>query len=403
MRAARTIATFLAAISAALSIGIARAEMLVGAWYFTGWSTEAGDKTLLRSRTRAVYNRDDPWGGVRDLADASPTQRFSGSRPLTFADRRPLIGFYDLADRAAFKIHLRQAESAGLSFFALYWYWDADTAGEVYSAGRYLEAAAASSIQLTFTPITLRRAPISQRLWEEHIVPALVGHMQTPQYMRVSGKPLLPYFPQKFAPGYTETQAIDFLRLYHRQKTGSDLNITYVLRGADSDSVPRQIAASLRPNAFACFIYGPLRPAEAYSDSIERWLRRMTAAAASVRHAAFYPCAGTGFDARPWFNIGWGSWGATRRFTAARQRPFDANVTVNDFTKFLARLDGFFRRFPQQSEVVFIYAWNEWGEGGILEPSMTFGYAFLQAVQRTFKLTPRRVPICPVRGVPGCT
>ena len=36
-------------------------------------------------------------------------------------------------------------------------------------------------------------------------------------------------------------------------------------------------------------------------------------------------------------------------------------------------------------EYILIYAWNEWTEGGYLEPDTDDGYGYLEAIKRTFK------------------
>ena len=35
--------------------------------------------------------------------------------------------------------------------------------------------------------------------------------------------------------------------------------------------------------------------------------------------------------------------------------------------------------------MIFIFAWNEWAEGGYLEPDEKYGFGYLQAVYKTLK------------------
>ncbi|SOE20912.1 Glycosyltransferase WbsX [Spirosomataceae bacterium TFI 002] len=39
---------------------------------------------------------------------------------------------------------------------------------------------------------------------------------------------------------------------------------------------------------------------------------------------------------------------------------------------------------PEEEQIVFVNAWNEWAEGNQLEPSRKFGHAFLEAVKEVF-------------------
>jgi hypothetical protein len=55
-------------------------------------------------------------------------------------------------------------------------------------------------------------------------------------------------------------------------------------------------------------------------------------------------------------------------------------ATPQKFEKYLGELLDICQK--QNKEFVFLTAWNEWGEGAYLEPDVTNGFAYLEAIKR---------------------
>jgi hypothetical protein len=77
-------------------------------------------------------------------------------------------------------------------------------------------------------------------------------------------------------------------------------------------------------------------------------------------------------------------WDNNPRFPGGPQ-PAVSNVTPQKFEKFLYKAKEFMDKHPDQTPLVTINAWNEWGEGSYLEPDTEFKYGFLEAVKKVFK------------------
>jgi hypothetical protein len=57
--------------------------------------------------------------------------------------------------------------------------------------------------------------------------------------------------------------------------------------------------------------------------------------------------------------------------------------TPDKFKIFLNRLSGIIKSKQKEENIVFIKAWNEWGEGNFLEPDLKFGRGYIDAIKES--------------------
>jgi hypothetical protein len=105
------------------------------------------------------------------------------------------------------------------------------------------------------------------------------------------------------------------------------------------------------------------------------------------------PCMLENFDERPRQDIAIAERGTVRRLVGKTDEAFLHNLdAARRFS------DGQWARDHDPSErIVYLYAWNEWHEGGILEPNAATGAHDLDLVSKAFGL-PRKPSPCLDQG-----
>lgn len=349
-----------------------------GAVYFGMFNPE-GHQTIIR-RTEEVYGRaGDPWGGVRDFYDGHP----NGS--VTWPDEdfsylQPSIGYYDDSESETLEQHITQATSAGLSFFNFYWYWDPENQREKVTSASleaFLSARNRNAIDFTVGvcahPFGSLSIPVDQYgVVAETLVDRYLSQDNT---LRTNdGRKILNICDARgLGDGSPQQigQFIDAVQSRADQELGEDIYVMINQAGFDPGQVPQAGG-----DAAYCTTDGPAIS----SGSYETYLggQRDFYARAPGEYGR---CVLSDFDERPRYPIEKADvqtirWLPDHSMTGFRQALGNARQDIAGSS-----------RPPTVDNLVFIYAWNEWHEGGVIEPNQRDGCAHLDAVREELRLT----------------
>lgn len=350
----------------------------VGAVYF-GMFNINGHQRIIQ-RTEEEYGRaGDWWGGVRDFRDghANATNNWPNE---DFSYLQPAIGYYDDSEPETLEKHIDQATSAGLSFFNFYWYWDASSQREKVTGAAldaFLRAANKDTIDFSIGvcahPFDNLRIPPEQF---GTVASLLVSrYLSEDNTLRTNdGRKILNICDARGLGDGSNAQISRFIttvRNAARQQLGEDIYVMINQAGFD----PRQVPAASGDAAY-CTTDGPA----IVSRSYQRYLDGQRAYYDQAPEA-YGRCVLSDFDERPRYPI------ETTDLNAIRWMP---DHTLGRFRQAVrnARADmAASTRPPVVDNLLYVYAWNEWHEGGVIEPNARDGCAYLDILRTELNLT----------------
>ncbi|MBM3860298.1 MAG: hypothetical protein FJ395_11685 [Verrucomicrobia bacterium] len=320
----------------------AQTDYLVGAYYFPGWHTAS---------------------------------RWARLRP--YPERQPLLGWYREGDSEVADWHIKWALEHGINFFLYDWYWDRER--------RHLEHALHDGLfharyqnLIKFCLLYANHNPQgshSPEDFEKLTQYWIENYFKRPNYLTIDGKPAVVMFSSQNPARDMGTEKVKptFERMRQRCRDAglgglylvacinNGTNLLQKMKDWGYDAVsgynwPRanmtadETAANRAP--FATCIDG-------YRQAWDE------IAAANV--LPLIPPVSGGWDARPWHGE------ATLVRTGRTPELFERHL--RDCKKFLDR---------RGEKMLFIEAWNEWGEGSYIEPHREFGFGYLEAVRNVF-------------------
>jgi len=350
--------------------------------YYGGWKTPP--------EPIVTWHGSNPWG-----LDPSNNVYMAN-----YPERFPLYGAINEDDQNVIDQHLLDAESAGVGVFAVNWYRDDY---QSYPVNRMETSTVANSVKFCIqwsNHYTSMSPTAANKPYLFEGVRRAALRMSNPRYWYKEGKPVLILFSgthlddvirtslgQTIA--YTPTTAdrnaiISDIRNIVGNVLSGDLTGGIVGNTVSSSANPGPylvimstswlsvsgVDASTNYNIRSGTFNGTSRFAHSFSEMKEAaeksWVSNDTIARANGKKS--WPCLMSGWDKRPWG-------GTVEDLLADNCQP-----DISQLREHCVRARGF-ANTPTADNTVFVYAWNEFGEGGWVQPTVGIGHARLDALK----------------------
>lgn len=346
-----------------------------GAVIFPQWHPGVTSKEDACERE---YGRRDIWCGIKDFYAGHPNA--STWPDADFSYLKPAIGYYDDSDPRTWEKHITQATSAGLSFFSAYWYWDSQKREE-RSTDRGLAAflQASNSQEIDFTVAVCAHTYQPLQIPVEHfpqVAEILVRkYVSQPNTLRTNDRrKILSVCDARGLGSGSNADVAAFVKAVRaeaRRQLGEDIYISLSHPALHASRV-----SAVGGDGAYCTTDGAQRQSYvAYVDGQRSFFAQAPAKQEFIR------CAMSGFDERTRYPAHIPNLDSIRYFRDYRREDF-RQAARN------VRLDIDASTRPRNVDnIAVFFAWNEWNEGGVIEPNVRDGCFFLNVIREELRLT----------------
>ena len=329
----------------------------LGVFYFPGWKDrQPGGPSAL------------PWAPIR-----------------SFADREPLLGWYDEGSVDVMRRHLEWMAQAGIRFVMFDWYWARERRPQLEHALNAYLAVAATPVSFAIMWANHTGTPESSAQFEAAVRHWIARYFDSPRYLRIDGRPLVMIMlPDRLeasavGAGTTAPQWLARARAMAREAGHPDLFL--VAGSAAQDAIAKQRPADSGYDALSAYNYHG-RPAAAPFDGGHRESHSYAElSAAYADHWGwmldggahpYLPPVTAGGDRRPWGG-------------SPDPRHDNPTPTRQEFTEHLRAARALLRTHPSKTHgIALLCCWNEFGEGSFVEPTRGIGEDRLAAISEVF-------------------
>lgn len=296
-----------------------------------------------------------------------------------FPERRPILGYYHDGNPEVADWQINWALEHGIGFMIYDWYWS--------KGGRHLE----EGLHDGFLKAKYQDRMKFCLLWANHNGPGshseadmmavtrywIDNYFRRPNYLKLGGKNVIVIFTPR---GITDDMGVEGARaaFSKMRKLCEDSGVggLYLIAcsGAWSEQIKQIESAGY--DAISGYNYPSagdkgqnVAPYSWMVDAYEEIWDQID----SMSGIPYIPLSEAGWDSRPWH--GPGARVRTGKSADLWQKMLQNAKVYNDSPN---------RKLPEGRKLVFMEAWNEFGEGDYIEPTAGDGFSYLEAVRQVF-------------------
>jgi hypothetical protein len=357
---------------------VPRTWVRAGALYFGTFDADTNPAIIQAGYDFFHRGYADWWAGVRDYSGRDPSvPQYKGAWPnADFSDLEPSIGFYDDSQTSTLEKQISQASGAGLDYFAFYWYWDSVTSAEQYDTGLHTFLQAGNRNEMEFSlqvcsPNYDQTLEIPAEQFDAATT-QFVSYLSQPNYLRANdGRPIVWLCDTRGIGSGSDADVTSFVTML-RDKTQAALGTdALVVANQDLQLDPSSI------NADGDYCGAPYN---ATLDHLYQDYLNGQRAYYAQGSATYIRCVMARYDERPRYptlipDLNSIRYASDWNFDLYNQAVSNAYADIQQSTRTSA-VDNF----------LLVYAWNEWHEGGHIEPNVRDGCRYLDILQQDLGL-----------------
>jgi hypothetical protein len=323
---------------------ISTGQYQVGAYYFPGWPT------------REKWNRLD-----------------------AFPERMPLLGYYAEGDPTVMDWQIKWAVEHGLTFFVFDWYWDRGRRQLEHALhDGYLQARFRSFLKFCLLWANHNPDGSSSEADLLEVVSYWVArYFHRPEYFTIDGKPVVIIFSPELLREDMGSAAVGAaIQRMRARVTAAGFPGLFLMAAGRADGADLHALRAEGYDADTGYNYpragmpDPTADSAPYDSAVDGY-ERIWNGIAEARILDYVPVTEPGWDSRPW--------DGQAALVRTGRHP-------EKFKRMLERAREFTDRHPVAGgkKLVLIEAWNEYGEGAVVEPHREWGFGYLDAIRAVF-------------------